>query len=505
MVSDMGDYLRRYPALFWVILFIIGLGVYSPGFGGKHYADDFQRVFVSPGSKIFYYFSHYIPYNNFYRPIQASFLSAVQALFGMNTVSVHFVQLTLHSLLCFLIYAFMLKTGFSRLQAVLGSLFMMLSQANAFAILSNDTFSQVSGTLFCCLGVWSIYKAYFETAAHGQSANKGSVRKYYILAIILFVLSLLSKESSVSFIPMLLFLILIKNYALGSWGARLKRSFIEILPFLFVLFAYYLVRSSIIEAHDVLGSRRYQIHIGANIIKNLFLTLTAASLPFSTVTVFVAAKIRDFAGLAAIMGSFLFFLGLIVYGLYRSEKGRLIIIVSVLGIISLFPMILLNHVSELYAYNCMPFVSILAGCALGTLYQMVRPRRGLKLVWYFLVIILFFNHVFAVEKKASMMKANGERAAILLDQIIPHAQRLPENGELWLLNPPGTGYEYSIYILEGFNYLNTGLNSIQQLSGRNDVTARIVSAADVAGLSAEESRLILTLEGETVRIYHPPQ
>jgi hypothetical protein len=137
-----------------IVLGLVGLAIYFQGTRIKYYADDFQWFFDPPPSSTFHYFWNMNPYEHqAYRPLQAFFYILVQRFWGLDTLPIHLTQITLHVLLSWLIWWWMVNRGFTFLQAVLSSLFMLISQANAMAVLSVDTISQVSSPLFGCVSL----------------------------------------------------------------------------------------------------------------------------------------------------------------------------------------------------------------------------------------------------------------------------------------------------------------------------------------------------------------
>src|SRR5215475_2939835 len=150
---------KRALSLSWfIVLGLIGYGIYGAGVRINYYSDDFQWYFDPPPSNIFHYFWHKNPYEHqAYRPLQASFLIFMQHFWGVDTLQIHLTQIALHVILSWIVWKWMVNYGFTFLEAVLGSLFMLISQANAMAVLSVDTISQVSSALFGCMSLWLLH------------------------------------------------------------------------------------------------------------------------------------------------------------------------------------------------------------------------------------------------------------------------------------------------------------------------------------------------------------
>lgn len=480
------------------------MAVFYPGIRIPYYADDFQFVFDESSPKPFYhYFYNNIPENNFYRPLQAAYLTFVQGKFGLNTTPVHVVQILIHVLFSWLLYTVILRLGFTKTQAVVGSLFFLLSQANAHAVLSNDTLSQTGGTFFGCLAVWSVYLYHNGSGrrAGGETARR---RRYYYAGLAALVLSYLSKESSIFFVVMVLAVFFFWSRE-NERPTRLATILRRIAPFLVLTIVYLLVRSMVAEAQPGFGAEKYDFRVGANVIKNMGMFLFAGTIPASSVDAFVALKSGALVRFLAMAGLTALFLVLVAVGLYASRKAyRIILLCAAFALVGMFPMVLMNHVSELYVYNVMPFISLLVGVGLGKCLEMSKRRPAVRVFLTAAVCAIFVANAGAVRGKASMMQACGERASALLEQIEPHAVKVPAGGKLLLVNPPDEKIEYSVFLANGFNVLENGLHRIYAMTGRKDYEIKIVEVSGVererTGTGAGCLAVSLADDG-TVRVY----
>lgn len=487
-------------SLLWlVVMGVTALVVYWPGLNASYFLDDYQFVFDEPSSKVFWYFAHPNDQSGFYRPIQASFLAIVQTCFGMQCWPIRLTQIALHVLLAWLVYVMIVTFGFSRLQAGIGAVFMLLSQANAMAVLSNDTLSQLGGTLFGCLALWFLYR-FYHRATDGPSPLGQQKRidcKYYVTSLAMLVLSLFSKETSVSFLPMAAVVALLANLRITRSSLAVKKAIVDLLPYALAAGVYLAARSVIVGSQPTFGSGRYNFHVGVNIIRNLVMSGFALFVPVSTVTVFSWFKSGALVVLGVIGILTLAFFVLVALGLWYTNRPGVTFLMAGLALLGLFPTALLNHVSELYIYNSMPFVAVLVGIGLGQLWLLLRAKRAGHAFLMLMVCALMVSHIVAVRSKAQLMDYNGQRAAALLQQVNSFADNAPLNGHLWLCNPPVKSMEYSVFCVSGFNVLHFAL-SIPHLWNRTDLEMRIVSPADMAGTSLPEDTLVLTLEGDDV-------
>jgi len=126
--------------LWLAALGLIGFLVYFAGIDIQYYGDDFLFLSDSSCSNFFHHFLRKNPNVGWYRPIETAFLACVQDHFYLNTIPIHIATISLHTLLSYLIFIVLLKLGYSHIQAILGSLFMLFSQANASAVLGNTLY-----------------------------------------------------------------------------------------------------------------------------------------------------------------------------------------------------------------------------------------------------------------------------------------------------------------------------------------------------------------------------
>ena len=485
--------------IYWLLTIgIIIFCIYFSGLIIDYYSDDFQFVFYpSLPSNIFCFFFQKNPANTLaYRPVQALLMLGVQKYFGLNTLPIHLLNLTIHICLTYLVYIVMVNLQFSRLQAYLGSLFMAVSQINVHAVLSNDTFSQVLGTFAGCLCLFILYSNYL----HPDSSKEHGNQKLYFTGLLLFGISLFSKETSVSFLGSIFIIIFIRYYKFGNMKIFTKRIIQSAFPFVIILLLYTIVRSLVVDVHPSFGPDRYQFNISANIIKNVVMYFIAAITPFSTVSLFTAFKMGNIVMISIFAFITTVFWTAVVYGLLNHNNRNIIILLGILAIISSLPVVLLNHVSELYVYNSMPFVAIIMGVGLGTLYERIR-MRGLKRYLFISILLLFVMHITAIQGKASLMSYNGKRASELLEQVLPFVGRVPTGGNLFLLNPQSDEVKYSVFLINGFSFLDCGFYRIKQLSRRDDITIKIIETSNLKQIEKESNSLILKLDNEKVEVY----
>ena len=473
-----------------MLLGIVIFSVYLPGIDIPYYGDDFGWIDTTTGA-----LTHFIQVNadGWYRPLQASVFTLVQRHFGLNTIPLHLLSILIHTLLCWLVLKSMIRLGYAPTQALFAALFLALSQANAFAVLSDDTLSQVAGTFFGCLSVWGLLSRRVE-----PGAPKPRLILPYAVSLGAFALALLSKETTASFLPILVCALLFLNYEATSRWASIRKVFFQSIPFVMVFFIYFLVRFLVGANSPSLGSGGYNFRLGTNALFNAMLDLFALVVPVSTVRAFEAFQTGDILSIAVIaVGSLLFF-SAVVAGLWIGRADAKIAAAIVFLIGSAFPMVLMNHVSELYVYNSMPFFAVLVGIGIGTLLEISR-RQYIKHAIAASFALFLVSHVAAIQEKAILMRENGQRAAALVGGIATYIHRVPPKGELLLVNPPTKEIEYAVYVLPGFRVLEFGESFIKKTYGREDISLRIIEEAELKSTPVRPDTVILGLEGDTLK------
>ena len=490
---SLSDQKRNYLLL--LVLIITGVAIYLPGFTIPYYSDDFEVVHELPALNVFSYFLQSHPGDHFYRPLQAAILGMIQYFFYLDPIPVHIVLIGLHVILSWMVYLFMTEYGFPGKHAVIGSFFMLISQANAHALLNNDTISQVIGTLFGCLSLLLLYYC------HKHRTGCIYQDKYYYLSIAAFLFSLLSKETNAAIVLSLLIL----TFLFYRNKYSLKKAFFlsgsHSLLFIITLAVYLIARSLIISEVPPDVSLRYEMSPGFNIFVNFTQLLFASLVPVSSVTTFLAYESGDNTLFILIIMTTLLLGAYVGHGIRRSKHLRIATVIGGFAVISLLPVLLLLQVSELYVYNAMPFVAVLFGAGLGVQLEKIRWAGVKKATVPVLLLLLCISHVFAIRGKETLMYYNGIRSTYLLEQITNHSYRVPVDGNLLLLNPKSDELDYSVYIMSGFNVLDNALERINFMSNRYDISVKIIDESELARYDGTNNSIILSLRDDIVFVY----
>jgi hypothetical protein len=496
----MPDSLRARKFQWLIVLCLVGFGVYWLSLTIPFYQ------YVYDGPRDFFSLLHTErPSPGFFRPIENLFLNVVQAYFGLNTLPMHVTQVALHVLLSWLVYIFMIRYGFSMWQAVLGSLFMLVSQANVSAVIATDTLSQVAGTLFGCLSLLFLWSASFTRRDSAGARADRSAGGGYVASAVAFAVCLFWKESGICFLPALLWILLVRNLRGRSLRGSISRSLLGILPFLAVLILYLAVRTLAGSAQPTFGPGRYEFNLGANIVKNLFFLFISMTTLVSTVRGFMALTTHDVPVIIGVAVSSVVVVACLGYGLLRSKQRPVLLTLVMFAVIAVLPVVLLNNVNEVYAYNSMPFVSVVAGAALTGLAPVYRARPGRWALWAGFVVLVLACNVIATESKILDASKTSGRATAVIDALVEHSRTLPKDGTIVLVDESGERTEYWRYVPRGLDvfWTRTARWIIAKRTGRDDINLQRTSKEGLAGVEADcgTDCVILVFDGERLSVH----
>src|SRR5262249_47976352 len=130
----------------------------------------------------------------------------------------------------------------------------------------------------------------FRLVDTGKTLNSIRSFRMYVFSICAFSLSLLSKETSISFLLIVSLLVFLRNLNARVWSSVIVRMVIQVAPFVLVTGAYFAQRNLIGLPGPRFGPSRYDIHLGLNVAKNFCMFVFEAFVPASSVTVFTAIK-----------------------------------------------------------------------------------------------------------------------------------------------------------------------------------------------------------------------
>ena len=325
---------------------------FLPGIGGSFFADDFLYTIFEPHKKIFHYFYSVNPGKFNYRPFQASFHAMLQLFWGFNvTWPLHLLHLFFHFGLALLVAQLTIMLGFCRVSALVASVFLITNQSSVSCIIGNDTSAQLLGVFFGAISMYYLIK--FYKIPEKRNAN-------YSLAIFSFMISLFMKESSASFLLISVIIIFWENLRISFSIKSLRKSFLEIFPFLIGFAIYYWLRSLVVQnvVRSIQSDNRYSIELGWNIPVNIGKIIGSMLSPISTPTVFNSFFNDNYLIIIFFIISFLGICVALAIGLLKIKKLN-VLYLQVILLASFFPIVIIMHVSELYSYNSLILMSII--------------------------------------------------------------------------------------------------------------------------------------------------
>ncbi len=485
-----------------VALAVVLVAVYGRGLWIPYFADDFQFIFGPSHPRMIDLILQKNPSNRFYRPLEAITLAAIQAHWGVSTLPVHLLALVLHGALCGLVFVTIRREGFGDRAAALGCLVMAVSQANVLAVASVDTLSQIGATLLGCTTLWLLAASGSPSSGPERDVPGSPTDRGDTLAVVLFVISLFCKETAVSMLPFVLLILALQARGRRNGGRSWLPLTLRTVPY-FVAFACYMtLRRVVIGSAPAWGSGRYDLSLGANVIRNVGAMTAAALVPVSSVDLIQALRAGATARAGIVIVASVILVMMVAWGASRSPRRVWLVGVAIGFVSALFPMAALNHVSELYVYNAMPFVTVLIGVGLDSVLRERRTMLGRALVAA-LTGLLVINHIGAVQSKTTLMLRNGERASNLVAELKPWVEQLPIGGRLVLVNAPAVEPDYSVYVMHGLNVLMEGEHGIALLLDRPDIGIRILSAEE-ASLEPSDA-VFLTLKDGRLGLFSRQQ
>ncbi len=496
--------------------------LYAQGLSIGYFGDDFQYIFARPGEMIWRTFLEPNPAHAWYRPLSSALLAATQALVGWETWPIHVVNILLHALLAWLVVRLLQSEGFGVPHQVAAALVMIASQANAAAILQTDTTSQIAGTYFGCLTLWLLYRRATEERTDAQHPVPSRV---HWGALATFALSLLSKESSLGFLPMVGVLFLVTWWNERPWKQRLVQALVATLPYAAIVGLYFAVRAAVGIPTTLQVDEYRTVRLGPNVLVNVAQLVFAAVIPTSTVTGYftltsgtVYEKVLLILATGAIVG-------VAGYGLWQCrEHRRLLGVVALFALLGMFPTVLINRVSELYVYNSFPFFAVLLGVGFGRTWELIRRRRARVIVFSIGAFVLGLSHIEAISQKAALVYHNGIRARGLLEQLVGYAEGAPPNTEIVLLRTVrqqdptpklyrllepsayrrglsvwSIGYpKYSVYVLDDYSLLEGNPYLLGIITGRTDVRLIITDSLSTIVVPRGAHRMLLAIRNGTI-------
>ena len=447
---------RRFLAISGLSL-LLGLIIYAPFLRAPYFSDDLLFYFKPPAPHWYTYFVTVGPALQAYRPLEAAILTQIQLHFGFETWPIHVISLAALTLLSGLTWLTAVELGYSSVAAYLSCAIVVISQIAEPAVLGNDTMSQAASALLGAAGAYLFWRA----------TNTRSVG-FHLASLACYFAALFFKETALGYCAV----IAVLAFALLSDRVNVRHSLIRLtralLPYALATLIYLAAR---IYAGGPVGSAgSYRISLGTNVIANLALSAVAAISPISTVSSAVSVQTRNFAAMIGIVAAVGVMCAIALAGFAVSTRRRLMILLAACAVASLFPTFLLQHVSELYVYNAMPFVALLLAAVLADLWA--KGTLG-QFVVLASAVLFISGQLVAVHEKSKLMFDNGVRAAAMMNDLAADMRSLPANSTILLADAEKREPKYSVFVLHGFDVLEFGAPRLGAIYDRPDIAIEI--------------------------------
>ena len=195
--------------------------------------------------------------SHFYRPVIELYFWTASPLFGGSPVAFHLASILLHIANCGLVYLLASNLGLRRRYAWVAALLFAVQPGYVGAVAWVGAIAEPIGAFFGCASILAFIRYRRMRDLPGRSARSSHAREgwWIVISVVLFALSLLTHESSVVFLPLLV----LADWTIGAWRwkwgelARVYGAFIA------VTLAYLAVDLTINARHYIVVEGEYRI------------------------------------------------------------------------------------------------------------------------------------------------------------------------------------------------------------------------------------------------------
>jgi protein O-mannosyl-transferase len=320
----------------WILL--IGLIVHLPMLrnGFTNYSDDtyvLNNVLVHQinSNTINALFTTY--FDGHYHPLTLLSLAVTYFFSGSNAFGYQLTNLLFHLISCWLVFKILSQLEIKKSIALLTTLIFAVHPLNTESVARITERKDTQYVLFLLIAVYYFF----------EFCKDPDKRKYYLISIGCFILSLLSKGQAIVF-PLILYVI--SWYQYKTTGIKIKHLLIAPLFLLSGLFAYLNYKAQLVtgylsesETITLKQAITYPSYIITHYISKLFL-------PFNLSAQYPKPEINSFFAIYSLI------ILVLIYGAYKliSNKNYLAALGVFLYVVSVFPMLRIIPVSE----NFMP-------------------------------------------------------------------------------------------------------------------------------------------------------
>lgn len=230
------------PRLYWAAAFlavVLSFILFGNGIGGRFILDDefviagnplinyhlanFWEIFVSP-----YHFNQ--PLSGLYRPLTIASYSLNWFAFGNSPASFHVINILLHALAVWLIFVFIYGLSANLSMASVAALLFMFFPIHVEDVTSLVGRAEILSLIFVVASLYYLW------------------RERYVLSSVSFFFGLLSKESALAFLPMVIFFEVF--YQKRSWRVAASRAWYWLAPLAIYWFLRWIALGKYILSND---------------------------------------------------------------------------------------------------------------------------------------------------------------------------------------------------------------------------------------------------------------
>lgn len=492
-IITIKEFFNRRNCLLILFLFILGSALYYRSLNAKLYGDDYIWTYKEYSNNIFkvFYSPGALTTSDNYRPMQGIVAALNFKFFDDETYFLHAVSLSTHILFSILIFIFLRLENSTFMESVIASLYMLVSQTNTAAIVGNDTISQIFAPFFASISVFVFYR--FLKTYDSKERPLINIKKNWIILFVsmfFFLLSILSKETSISYLAIIMVLVIYKKYFVKRNRILLPDALMIIFLYVLFLIVYFSMRNNYVTNEIQFDSTgRTSFNFGVNVFINIALLLGSITSPFATSEFFKNLANNSPISVLFIIGS-LVFLIIIFWGFMKGNR-KLLITYALFGIITLFPMALMNHVSDLYTYNSSAFWSIFIAISLLSLFVKYCNKSINKIIFICFLAVFFSINFISSSNKMKKMLENGERSERYYNGIVKCVSSHPESKSVAVFMDNKMDFEYSIYYLSDYKLFKYGANKHIENAFKNRIKLNILPLSSFESEFSSEYDLIL--------------
>lgn len=349
-------------------------------------------IFLTRGS--FFVFDDYtmldLKFNNYkdafffvdlwWRPLKSIFYNFYNINFYLNAQIIIMSKIIIHASLSLIILKYLLYLKYDKKLVLLLSLLFFSAQTSVAAVIWINTADNLFLTLFGTLSFifLNIYIANIKKLI------------FLIFSFICYILTVLSKETSITFLCINLFCIF--YYSVFNVFDNDKKIFninktLAIIAFFLIIFISYFYYRNFLGAKWVpqFNSGRTDLIVGQNTIINMIFYFVSIFSPIDNSFIYFLFIEKKYL----LLSFFISFLSIIYFIIfYKTKFSKKSFFFLLLLIISSIPTVFLNHISELYTYISVFFYIMF-------IIENFNSNNFLSnnLKYFFILTLVFFNFI----------------------------------------------------------------------------------------------------------------